>query len=62
MLTDSDHYTLLLSTNMLFGEYGNNEWSAILAALVMTMLPVVIFYLLLQKYILKGIADGAVKG
>lgn len=62
MLTDSEHYTLLLSTNMLFGEYGNNEWSAILAALVLAMLPVILLYLLLQKYILKGIADGALKG
>ncbi|OKP98827.1 carbohydrate ABC transporter permease [Paenibacillus sp. P46E] len=62
MLTDSDSYTLLLSTNMLFGQYGNNDWSGILASLVMAMLPVIIFYLLLQKYILNGIADGAVKG
>lgn len=62
MLTDSDKYTLLLSINMLFGEYGNNDWSAILAALILTMLPVIVLYLLMQKYILKGIADGAIKG
>lgn len=61
MLTDSDDYTLLISTNMLFGEY-NNDWSAILASLVLTMLPVIIVYLLLQKYILSGIAEGAIKG
>jgi raffinose/stachyose/melibiose transport system permease protein len=62
MLTNFKTYTLLLSTNMLFGEYGNNDWSAILSSLVLAMLPVVVFYLLLQKYILKGIADGAIKG
>ncbi|GGH23221.1 carbohydrate ABC transporter permease [Paenibacillus segetis] len=62
MLTDSDHYTLLLSTNMLFGQYGNNDWSAILASLILAMLPVIILYLLLQKYILNGVVDGAVKG
>jgi raffinose/stachyose/melibiose transport system permease protein len=61
MLTDSNNYTLLLSTNMLFGEY-NNDWSAILASLVMAMLPVIVLYILLQKYILNGIADGAIKG
>ena len=61
MLTDSDAYTLLISTNMLFGEY-NNDWSAILSSLVLTMLPVVLFYMLLQKYILNGIAEGAIKG
>ncbi|WP_052339737.1 carbohydrate ABC transporter permease [Gorillibacterium massiliense] len=62
MLTDSDSYTLLLSINMLFGQYGNNDWAAILSSLVMAMLPVIVFYLLLQKYILNGIAEGAVKG
>ncbi|MEX1028470.1 MAG: carbohydrate ABC transporter permease [Paenibacillaceae bacterium] len=61
MLTNSDYYTLLLSTNMLFGEY-NNDWAAILSSLVLAMLPVIILYLLLQKYILNGIAEGAVKG
>src|SRR5690606_27709113 len=38
LLTKFRHYTLLLSTNMLFGEY-NNDWSAILASLVLAMLP-----------------------
>jgi raffinose/stachyose/melibiose transport system permease protein len=61
MLTNSDSYTLLLSTNMLFGEY-SNDWSNILASLILAMLPVVIFYLILQKYILNGIAEGAIKG
>lgn len=60
MLTDYKSYTLLLSTNMLFGEY-NNDWSAILASLVLAMLPVIVLYLLLQKYILHGIAEGAIK-
>lgn len=62
MLTRTDQYTLLLSTNMLFGQYGNNDWSAILASLVLAMLPVIVMYLLLQKYILNGIAEGAIKG
>lgn len=61
MITNSDHYTLLLSTNMLFGEY-SNDWSNILASLILAMLPVVLFYLFLQKYILNGIAEGAIKG
>jgi len=60
ILTDYKSYTLLLSTNMLFGEY-NNDWSAILASLVLAMLPVIALYLALQKYILHGIAEGAIK-
>lgn len=62
MLTDYRKYTILLSTNMLFGQYGNNDWSAILSTLIMAMLPVIILYLLLQKYIMNGIAEGAIKG
>lgn len=62
MLTDSDSYTILLSTNMLFGQYNNNDWSAILATLIIAMLPVITLYLLLQKHITNGIAEGAIKG
>lgn len=61
MLARMEQYTLLLSTNMLFGQYGNNDWSAILASLVLAMLPVVVLYLALQKFIISGIAEGAVK-
>ncbi len=61
MLTDVNNYTLILSVNMLFGEY-NNDWPKILASLVMTTLPIVVFYAFFQKYILDGIAEGAVKG
>jgi len=61
MLTDVKQYTLILSTNMLFGEY-NKEWSLILAALVLTAIPVVIIYAFFQRFIMEGITEGAVKG
>lgn len=61
MITDSKNYTILLSINMLFGQYNNNDWTAILASLILSMLPVVLTYLLLQKYIVKGISEGAIK-
>jgi raffinose/stachyose/melibiose transport system permease protein len=35
---------------------------ALMAMLVLSIIPVVIFYLLSQKYIIKGVASGAVKG
>ncbi len=62
MITDSDNYTILLSINMLFGQYNNNDWTAILASLILSMLPIVTIYLLLQKHIVRGISDGAIKG
>jgi len=62
MITDSDNYTILLSINMLFGQYNNNDWTAILASLILSMLPIIAIYLVLQKHIVRGISDGAIKG
>jgi raffinose/stachyose/melibiose transport system permease protein len=63
LITISDYkkYSLLLSTNTLFGQY-SSDWSAILSALILSAIPVIIFYAVFQKQILKGIGDGAVKG
>jgi raffinose/stachyose/melibiose transport system permease protein len=61
MLTDVNKYTLILSTNTLFGEY-NKEWSLILAALILTAIPVLVIYAFFQRFIMAGIAEGAVKG
>lgn len=61
MLNDINDYTLVLSVNSLFGEY-NNDWPGILAALIITTIPLIIIYMLMQKYIIAGIAEGAVKG
>ncbi|MBD2867439.1 carbohydrate ABC transporter permease [Paenibacillus arenilitoris] len=61
MLTDSSDFTLILSTNTLFGEY-NKDWSLILASLVLTAIPVIVIYSFFQKFIMHGIAEGAVKG
>lgn len=61
MLTDSESFTLILSTNTLFGEY-NKDWSLILAALVLTAIPVILIYAFFQRFIMHGIAEGAVKG
>ncbi len=40
----------------------STQWEKQLAAVVLVASPIVIFYLFMQKYIIKGIADGAVKG
>ena len=61
IISDNKEYTLLLSTNTLFGQY-SSDWTAILSALILAALPVIVFYAIFQKQILKGIADGAVKG
>jgi raffinose/stachyose/melibiose transport system permease protein len=61
MITDSDNYTLILSANKFFGKY-EADWSNILAGLLMTCIPLIIFYLAFQKHVVKGITAGAVKG
>ena len=61
IISDNKKYTLLLSTNTLFGQYGS-DWTAILGALILAALPVIVFYSVFQKQILKGITDGAIKG
>lgn len=61
VISDNKKYTLLLSTNTLFGQY-SSDWTAILSALILAAVPVIIFYAVFQKQILKGIAEGAVKG
>ena len=61
VISRNQSYTLLLSTNTLFGQY-SSDWTAILSALILAAIPVIAFYALFQKNILKGIADGALKG
>lgn len=39
-----------------------SKWDIALAALVMSMIPTIIAFLLLQKQILGGVSDGATKG
>lgn len=38
------------------------DMGAIMACLVLSIIPIIIFYLSCQKYIIKGVMDGAVKG
>ena len=52
--------TLPLKTFYFFGQF-SSRWDYASAALILSMLPVVAFYILAQKKIIKGVIDGAVK-
>ena len=52
--------TLPLMTYSFVGQY-STDYSLVTAGLVLTMLPVVILYLFLQKQIIEGVAQGAIK-
>ncbi|MFD2332227.1 carbohydrate ABC transporter permease [Cohnella sp. GCM10020058] len=59
-LSDKGLRTIPLSTFYFFGEF-TIQWNLAMAGLTLTIIPVVIFYMFAQKYIIKGIAAGAVK-
>lgn len=52
--------TLPLKTYLFFGQF-TKKWDLATAGLVLCMIPIIIFYLFGQKYIVKGVTDGAIK-
>ena len=52
--------TLPLKTFYFFGQF-SSRWDYASAALILSMLPIVIFYMFAQKKIIKGVIDGAIK-
>ena len=54
--------TIPIAIQYLKGGYGSVDMGAMMAMLVLSILPIVVLYLFLQKYIIKGIVAGAVKG
>ena len=56
------YMTIPIHIQYLKGSYGTVDLGATMALIVLGILPVIIFYLFCQKYIIKGVAAGAVKG
>ena len=54
--------TISIVIQYMKGSYGRVDMGAIMACLIMAIIPVVVFYLCAQKYIVKWVAAGAVKG
>ena len=63
LLLGSSNKTLSVAIQLTMqGAYGAIDWGGFMAMLVLAIIPIIIFYLLCQKYIIKGVIDGAVKG
>ncbi len=62
VLDTTKYKTISIVVQFMKGSYGRVDMGAIMAALIMAVIPVVIFYLSCQKHIIKGVAAGAVKG
>ena len=63
LVLDLNKYkTISIAIQYMKGSYGRVDMGAIMAALILAVIPVVVFYLACQKHIIKGVAAGAVKG
>ena len=63
LVLDSTKYkTIPIHIQYLKGSYGTVDLGATMALIFLSIVPVIIFYLCCQKYIIKGVAAGAVKG
>lgn len=62
LVLGTEYKTIPIAIQYLQGSYGNTDYGALMALLVLSIFPVIIFYLSSQKYIIKGITSGAVKG
>ena len=62
LILGTEYKTIPIAIQYLRGGYGAVDMGAMMACLVMAIIPIIIFYLICQKYIVKGVMAGAVKG
>ena len=63
LVLDINKYrTIPIHIQYLKGSYGTVDLGATMALILLSIIPVIVFYLTCQKYIIKGVAAGAVKG
>ncbi|WP_411677261.1 carbohydrate ABC transporter permease [Caproicibacter sp.] len=62
LVIGQQYRTIPIAVQYLRGGYGSKDMGAMMAVLVLSMIPVIVFYLSCQKYIIRGVVAGAVKG
>ncbi len=62
VLDITKYKTVPIAIQYLKGGYGAVDMGAMMAMLVLAIIPIVVFYMLCQKYIIEGVVAGAVKG
>jgi raffinose/stachyose/melibiose transport system permease protein len=62
LVIGTNYRTIPIAVQYLLGGYGSIDMGAMMAMLVLAIVPIVIFYLMAQKYIIEGVVAGAVKG
>ena len=63
LILGSDHKTIPVAIQLAMqGAYGSTDYGGFMAMLVVSIIPIIIFYVCSQKYIIRGVIAGAVKG
>lgn len=62
VLDTTKYKTVPIAIQYLKGGYGSVDMGSMMAMLVLAIVPIIIFYLICQKYIIEGVVSGAVKG
>ncbi|HIQ80822.1 MAG TPA: carbohydrate ABC transporter permease [Candidatus Scatavimonas merdigallinarum] len=62
LVLPKEQQTIPMAIQFLRGGYGAIDMAAMMAMLVLAIIPIIVFYLVCQKYIIKGVVAGAVKG
>ena len=62
LVIGSKYRTIPVAIQYLQGGYGSRDMGALMAMLVLAILPIIVFYAFAQKFIVKGVIAGAVKG
>ena len=57
-----EEISIPIAVQFLKQSHGQIDWGAMMAVLVLAILPIIIFYVACQKYIIEGVLAGAVKG
>lgn len=62
LILGAEYKTIPIAVQYLKGGYGSVDMGAMMAMLVLAIIPIIVFYLVCQKYIIRGVVAGAVKG
>jgi raffinose/stachyose/melibiose transport system permease protein len=62
LVIGNKYRTIPIAIQYLQGGYGSRDMGALMAMLILAIIPIVVFYMSCQKHIIKGVVAGAVKG